>query len=183
MNKKYIKENKSLIKEFLGALIKAVAQRQANKLVRDLRKQSPENAKAIDDMHKLASDIRDRIKQIEKWSHFTLTREKNNSILKALPFVTENSKIYLTNEDKNVSAELTDKKLQNVDSYTALIGEDFVGDSIPGELILDVELFRLISTLNFEECKVYINNEFKMLKLDIVIDSCNLTFVSTSFKN
>ena len=66
MNKKYIKENKSLIKEFLGALIKAVAQRQANKLVRDLRKQSPENAKAIDDMHKLASDIRDRIKQIEK---------------------------------------------------------------------------------------------------------------------
>ena len=79
--------------------------------------------------------------------------------------------------------ELTDKKLQNVDSYTALVGEDFNGDSIVGELILDVELFRLISTLNFEECKVYINNEFKMLKLDIVIDSCNLTFVSTSFKN
>ena len=125
----------------------------------------------------------DRIKQIKEWSHFTLTREKNNSILKALPFVTENSKIYLTNEDENVSAELTDKKLQNVDSYTALIGEDFVGDSIPGELILDVELFRLIATLNFEECKVYINNEFKMLKLDIVIDNCNLTFVSTSFKN
>ena len=100
-----------------------------------------------------------------------------------MPFVTENSKIYLTNEDENVSAELTDKKLQNVDSYTALIGEDFVGDSIPGELILDVELFRLISTLNFDECKVYINNEFKMLKLDIVIDNCNLTFVSTSFKN
>jgi hypothetical protein len=97
--------------------------------------------------------------------------------------VTENSKIYLTNDEEKVSAELTDKKLQNVDSYTALIGEDFVGDSIPGELILDVELFRLISTLNFDECKVYINNEFKMLKLDIVIDSCNLTFVSTSFKN
>ena len=97
--------------------------------------------------------------------------------------MTENSKIYLTNDEEKVSAELTDKKLQNVDSYTALIGEDFVGDSIPGELILDVELFRLISTLNFDECKVYINNEFKMLKLDIVIDNCNLTFVSTSFKN
>ena len=66
MNKKYIKENKSLIKEFLGALIKAVAQRQANKLVRDLRKQSPENAKAIDDMHKLASSINQRIKNLEK---------------------------------------------------------------------------------------------------------------------
>ena len=83
----------------------------------------------------------DRIKQIQKWSSFTLTREKNNSILKALPFVTENSKAYLTNEEEKVSIELTDKKLQNVDSYTALVGEDFIGDSIPGELILDVELF------------------------------------------
>ncbi len=125
----------------------------------------------------------EKIKEIQNWSEFTLTREKNNSILKALPFVTENSKIYLTTEETNVFAELTDKKLQNVDSYTTLIGEDFNGDSIPGELILDVELFRLISTLNFDECKVYINNEFKMLKLDIVIDNCNLTFVSTSFKN
>ena len=66
MNKKYIKENKSLIKELLGALIKAVAKRQANKLVKDLRKQSPENAKAIDDMHKLASSINQRIKNLEK---------------------------------------------------------------------------------------------------------------------
>jgi len=125
----------------------------------------------------------DRIKEIEKWSQFTLTREKNNSILKALPFVTENSKIYLNSEDTNVYAELTDKKLQNVDSYTTLVGENFNGDSIVGELILDVELFRLISTLNFEECKVYINNDFKMLKLSITVDKCSLTFVSTSYKS
>tara|TARA_E500000318_G_scaffold89492_1_gene87103 strand:+ start:241 stop:486 length:246 start_codon:yes stop_codon:yes gene_type:complete len=66
MNKKYIKENKTLLREFLGALIKAVAKRKANKLVKDLRKQSPENAKAIDDMHKLASSINQRIKNLEK---------------------------------------------------------------------------------------------------------------------
>jgi len=125
----------------------------------------------------------DRIKEIEKWSDFTLTRESNNSVLKALPFVTENSKVYLRNEDDNVYAELTDKKLQNVDSYTAKLSEDFNGDSIPGELILDVELFRLISTLSFEKCKVYINNEFKMLKLEIKINDCKLIFISTSFKS
>jgi len=125
----------------------------------------------------------DRIKEIDNWSEFILTREKNNSILKALPFVTENSKIYLTNKDTSVYAELTDKKLQNVDSYTTLVGENFNGDNIVGELILDVELFRLISTLNFDECKVYINNDFKMLKLSITLEECNLTFVSTSFKN
>ena len=70
MNKKYIKENKTLLREFLGALIKAVAKRQANKLVKDLRKQSPENAKAIDDMHKLASSINQRIKNtLKKTNH------------------------------------------------------------------------------------------------------------------
>jgi hypothetical protein len=125
----------------------------------------------------------DRIKKIENWSEFTLTRESNNTILKALPFVTENSKIYLSSQNKEVHAELTDKKLQNVDSYTTTIGTNFTGESIPGELILDAELFRLISTLNFDECKVYINNEFKMLKLNIIIDGCDLTFVSTSFKS
>ena len=125
----------------------------------------------------------DKIKEIDQWSEFSLTRERNNSILKALPFVTENSKIYLSNENNSVFAELTDKKLQNVDSYTTLIGEDFSGDSLAGELILDVELFRLISTLNFDKCKVYINNNFKMLKLIITVDKCNLTFVSTSYKS
>ena len=125
----------------------------------------------------------DKIKEIDQWSEFSLTRERNNSILKALPFVTENSKIYLSNENNSVFAELTDKKLQNVDSYTTLIGEDFSGDSLAGELILDVELFRLISTLNFDKCKVYINNNFKMLKLSITVDKCNLTFVSTSYKS
>ena len=124
-----------------------------------------------------------RITEIQQWSKFTLTREKNNSVLKALPFVTENSKIYLINENSNVHAELTDKKLQNVDSYTTLIGEDFTGDNVDGELIIDIELFRLISTLNFENCIVYINNDLKLIKIDIIIDQCNLTFVSTSYKN
>ena len=50
----------------LKKILFGYVQWQANKLVKDLRKQSPENAKAIDDMHNLASDIRYRIKQIEK---------------------------------------------------------------------------------------------------------------------
>ena len=45
MNKKYIKENKTLVREFLGALIRSSCAKKSNKLVKDLRKQSPENAK------------------------------------------------------------------------------------------------------------------------------------------
>jgi len=124
-----------------------------------------------------------KIKEIDQWSEFSLTRERNNSILKALPFVTENSKIYLSNENNSVFAELTDKKLQNVDSYTALIADEFQGDDLDYELILDVELFRLISTLSFESATVYINNEYKMLMIQLIINESKLTFVSTSYKN
>ena len=78
---------------------------------------------------------------------------------------------------------MSDKKLQNVDSYTTKISDKFDGEGINGELILDIELFRLISTLNFQAADVYINNDFKLIKVTLLIDECNLTFVSTSYKN
>tara|TARA_R110002051_G_scaffold174664_1_gene244849 strand:- start:1571 stop:2302 length:732 start_codon:yes stop_codon:yes gene_type:complete len=114
---------------------------------------------------------------------FKLTKEKNNTILKALPFVTESSKIYIKTENTNVYAELSDKKLQNVDSYTTLLADKYNGKDLDYELILDVELFRLISTLNFNEATININNQYKMLMLKLNIDNIELTFVSTSYKN
>ena len=78
---------------------------------------------------------------------------------------------------------MSDKKLHNVDSYTTLISEKYEGEKIDQELILDIELFRLISTLSFQDCTIYINSKFKMLKIEMNIDNCNLLFVSTSFKN
>ena len=123
-----------------------------------------------------------KIHQIEPWTKIELTKEKNRSILKALPFVTETSKLYLRQEADSIYAELTDKKIQNVDSYTILLTDEYTGGNITEELILDIELFRLISTLNFDKYNLYINNEFKMLKLEFNLDNCNLIFVSTSYK-
>ena len=85
--------------------------------------------------------------------------------------------------DSRSVAELSDKKIQNVDTYTTKISEEFEGEAINNELILDIELFRLISTLNFDTADVYINNDFKLVNIKILIDECNLTFVSTSYKN
>ena len=116
-------------------------------------------------------------------TNFKLTKEKNNAILKALPFVTETSKVYIKTENENIYAELSDKKLQNVDSYTALLANEYTGDELDYELILDVELFRLISTLSFKEASININNEYKMLMIKLELENSELTFVSTSYKN
>tara|TARA_R100000008_G_C3586641_1_gene172956 strand:- start:4672 stop:5403 length:732 start_codon:yes stop_codon:yes gene_type:complete len=124
-----------------------------------------------------------KINNINFGTSFDLTREKNSALLKALPFVTETSKVYLKTEGRTVFAELSDKKIQNIDSYTALIADEFDGDDLNYELILDVELFRLISTLSFDTAKVYINNEYKMLMMKLELNEATLTFVSTSYKN
>ena len=116
-------------------------------------------------------------------TNFKLTKEKNNAILKALPFVTESSKVYLKTENTNVYAELSDKKLQNVDSYTTILAKEYDGEELDYELILDIELFRLISVLSFSEAVIYINNEYKMLMIKLELKDSNLTFVSTSYKN
>ena len=124
-----------------------------------------------------------KINNITFDTKFKLTKEKNSTILKALPFVTESSKIYIKTENTNVYAELSDKKLQNVDSYTTLLADSYDGEDLDYELILDIELFRLISTLNFNNAIVNINNQYKMLMVKINIDNSDLTFVSTSYKN
>ena len=124
-----------------------------------------------------------RIGDITFDTNFKLTKEKNNAILKALPFVTESSKVYLKTQSTNVYAELSDKKLQNVDSYTTILAEKYDGQELDYELILDIELFRLISVLSFSEATIYINNEYKMLMIKLELNDSNLTFVSTSYKN
>ena len=124
-----------------------------------------------------------KIDTIKFGTQFELTREKNSALLKALPFVTETSKVYLKNEGNSIYAELSDKKIQNVDSYTTILADKFEGDNLDYELILDVELFRLISTLSFETATIYINNEYKMLMMKLDIHESHLTFVSTSYKN
>ena len=96
---------------------------------------------------------------------------------------TETSKVYIKTENENIYAELSDKKLQNVDSYTALLANEYTGDELDYELILDIELFRLISTLSFNEANININNEYKMLMINLELENTNLTFVSTSYKN
>jgi len=66
MNKKFITENKQLVREFLGNLIKAIVRKQADKLVKDLEKKSPENAKSIQKMRDITNDMRKTLKDLEK---------------------------------------------------------------------------------------------------------------------
>ena len=82
MNKKYIKENKTLVREFLGALGQSSrSEKEQIKLVKRLTKQSPENAKKVDDMQirHLTKDIEIKLNNLEKTNPANMLKilEKN----------------------------------------------------------------------------------------------------------
>tara|TARA_Y100000389_G_scaffold181865_1_gene197962 strand:+ start:60 stop:302 length:243 start_codon:yes stop_codon:yes gene_type:complete len=65
MNRKYIKENKKLVKEFIGALVKAVVQKKADRFIRKLSK-DPDNKKSFDKIRNLTKDIEIKLNNLEK---------------------------------------------------------------------------------------------------------------------
>ena len=65
MNKKYIKENKKLVREFLGTLIKAVVQNSADRFIKKLSK-DPENRKSFEKIRNLTKSIEIKLKNLEK---------------------------------------------------------------------------------------------------------------------
>ena len=63
------------------------------------------------------------------------------------------------------------------------MANEYSGEDLNYELILDIELFRLISTLSFTEAIIHINHEYKMLMMKLELENSKLTFISTSYKN
>ena len=65
MNRKYIKENKSLVKEFIGALAKAIVQKKADRFIKKLSK-DPDNKKSFDKIKSLTNDLKIKLDKLEK---------------------------------------------------------------------------------------------------------------------
>ena len=65
MNKKYIKENKTLVKEVIGALAKAIVQKKADRFIKKLSK-DPENRKSFDRIQSLTNDLKIKLDKLEK---------------------------------------------------------------------------------------------------------------------
>ena len=142
------------------------------------------------------SHIFDHLKQLEDSynTKFEITKDDLRRVLKTLPLLTESSKLYLytapkpRNLESNVPhnfvyGDLCDKKLQNTDVFTSVISESFEGDPVEQDtIILNLELFRMINSLNFETAQVYINSKFKVVNIKCEVESATLNYVVSSHK-
>lgn len=115
---------------------------------------------------------------------FDITKDDLKRILKTLPLLTESSKLYLYTDSNLVYGDLCDKKLQNTDIFTSVISEQFEGQGVEKDtIILNLELFRMIHSLNFDKAQLYINSKYKIINIRCDVGSSILNYVVSSHKS
>ena len=65
MNRKYIKENKKLVKEFIGTLVKAILSKQADSIVKKIAN-DPATKGDVKKIRKLTKDIENKLDKMQK---------------------------------------------------------------------------------------------------------------------
>ena len=65
MNRKYIKENKKLVKEFIGTLVKAILSKQADSIVKKIAN-DPATKADVKQIRKLTKDIENKLDKMQK---------------------------------------------------------------------------------------------------------------------
>jgi len=66
MNKKYIKENKTLVKEFLGNLIASIVRGKMEKNLKSKLKTDKGFAKDVQQIQKIRKDLRKKLDNVQK---------------------------------------------------------------------------------------------------------------------
>ena len=66
MNRKFVKENKTLVKEFIGSIIKSIIGNRAAKNINNMIDSDPQLRKTRDDFVRLNKQLEDRFADIKK---------------------------------------------------------------------------------------------------------------------
>jgi hypothetical protein len=111
---------------------------------------------------------------------FKLTSIMHNLLIKSSTFITDSNKIYLNTDNEGVMAELTDKTKVNIDSYSKIISESFIGNKMEKPLAFNFDLFRNISFLKTNEIEVKLNTTRGFIAFIVKDDKYNLKYISTA---
>lgn len=108
---------------------------------------------------------------------FILNNDKLSEILRGSIFVTESNKVYFSQKDGIVYAEMTDKSTSDVDSITFAITEKINGLPLSTPLPFSLDILRLISSTKGDDITVKINNKFKIISFEIITPENELKYI------
>lgn len=125
----------------------------------------------------------EKIKTLEFDGSFTLPYTSVISLIKGSSISTETNKIYISVKDTTVFGELTDKTRSNIDSYGIKVAEDYKGTQFALPLPLNFEIFRIISSIKFDNIKGKIVTSMGVITFNIATDKTQITFIISALAN
>lgn len=139
----------------------------------------------FDEKIRKTGKVFERTKELKKdcLLNFEIKLEHLKSVTKMLPLITENSKMYLYSDEGKIFATLTDKTLTNTDSYTIILSENYVGEDInDGDLIVNLEVFKMLNTIGIKLITVSVNTKYGVLFFNASTPNCDLQYIISSIK-
>jgi hypothetical protein len=121
----------------------------------------------------------EKAKQLDFPSTFTCIEKDIALLFKASSFTTNTNKLYFYTEDDHVCGELGDKTKHNSDNFTCKLAESFTGSPIE-PIVVDFEVFRLLSYQNTKHVKIDVNSDTGILICTLTKGETVLTYIVTT---
>jgi hypothetical protein len=103
-----------------------------------------------------------------------------SQLLKASSFADKTNKIYMYTKDNCLYGLLNDENLKNIDNIEFKVSDSFIGDDIKVKIPMSLEIYRVISSLNFENVNLKINTEKGIIMFEVKQHNYLLQYIVTS---
>jgi len=120
----------------------------------------------------------DKILAITTPTSFDLTSEKVDEIIRAGSFSNESNKVYISNENGILQAELTDKTIPNLDSMRLTLTNEITGTPLTTPIILKLDIFKTLSTIKFDKVNIKISDKGAVI-FELVDKDYNIKYITS----
>lgn len=110
----------------------------------------------------------------------SLNSDKIKLLLKGSSFADKTNKTYLYTKDKVLCAILADDDLKNIDNINFVLSDFYVGEDILNKIPMSLEIYRVISSLNFDSVKLKINTKKGIIMFEVERENFLLQYIVTS---
>jgi len=124
-----------------------------------------------------------KLEKLEFDGTFNLTHASLISLIRGSSIATDTNKIYISVKGNELFGDLTDKSRANTDSYGLKISDDYAGTSFNTHIPLNFEIFRIISSIKFDNIKGKIVTSMGVITFNIATDKTQITFIISALAN
>lgn len=118
----------------------------------------------------------EKIKNLTYDAEFVLPHSKLLELVKGSTFSNETEKLYIYTSDGYIYGELTDREKPNMDSFCIRLTDELQTESFQ-PLAFNFENIRIISSTRCEQVKFRINTQMSVIRVDITLDNCYITYI------